>query len=226
MKEHRLRHRIARGFRENLAPGIVLWCVALGLVLVYFFVPATRAFFERIAALKTRGGYAFAAVSTAICGGLLPFLYLLGAHRIPRNECWKQGLFYILFWAYKGMEVDAFYRLQGLVFGDTGTAPVIIKKVLVDQFIYNPFWAAPSLAVIYAWKDGGFSAAALRQAFSRDLFTFTIPAVLFSTWFVWAPTVAIIYSLPVPLQVPLFNVVLCFWVLALNILARHQQTTA
>jgi len=221
--EHRLRKRIAQGFRENMLPGMVLWCVALGLVLVYFFVPATRDFFEQLSIWKMKGGYAFAAISTAIFGGLIPFLYLWLTKQIPRQDYLQQGIFYILFWAYKGIEVDAFYRLQGHIIGTTATVDVITKKVLIDQFVYNPIWAAPTLAIAYAWKDGGFTRESFRRIFSRDLFTFTIPVVLFSTWFVWTPTtVAIIYSLPVPLQVPLFNIVLCFWVLALNILARRH----
>jgi hypothetical protein len=43
------------------------------------------------------------------------------------------GLFYAVFWGVKGTEVDAFYRLQALMFGNGTDAGTIALKVLVDQ---------------------------------------------------------------------------------------------
>jgi hypothetical protein len=37
---------------------------------------------------------------------------------------------------------------------------------------------------------------------------------------VWIPAVATIYSLPSALQVPLFNLVLCFWCLLISFISR------
>jgi hypothetical protein len=42
-----------------------------------------------------------------------------------------------------------------------------------------------------------------------------------STWAVWIPAVTIIYCLPAPLQIPLFNLVLCFWVLVLSFISKR-----
>jgi len=41
--------------------------------------------------------------------------------------------------------------------------------------------------------------------------------VMVSIWAVWLPAVVIIYSFPSPLQLPLFNIVLCFWCLLLSL---------
>lgn len=212
-----------QAFRCNLRPGMVLWAFGLLLVGAYYFLPATRPVFAWIAQCKQRGGFLFSAVSTALWGGLLPFAYMAATRQIPRRQYLSHGLFYTLFWAFKGIEVDALYRLQGWMFGNTPCIQTIVKKVIVDQFVYNPLWAAPSLVILYAWKDGGFHMRALRASFHRTTFTFTTPLVLFSTWAVWVPTVAIIYSLPPLLQVPLFNVILCFWALMLHVLARHSS---
>jgi hypothetical protein len=42
------------------------------------------------------------------------------------------------------MEVDAFYRLQGVIFGNGTDFLTIFAKVVVDQFVYNPVWATVS----------------------------------------------------------------------------------
>ena len=41
-----------------------------------------------------------------------------------------------------------------------------------------------------------------------------------SAWIVWVPAVLIIYSLPANLQIPLFNLVLCFFSLVLAFVSR------
>ena len=40
-------------------------------------------------------------------------------------------------------------------------------------------------------------------------------------WTVWIPAVTIIYSLPAELQVPMFNLVLCFYTLVLAVLTSE-----
>jgi hypothetical protein len=52
--------------------------------------------------------------------------------------------FYAGFMGYRGMEVDAFYRLQGYIFGEGNDFWTIFIKVVVDQFVWNPIYAAPS----------------------------------------------------------------------------------
>ena len=38
---------------------------------------------------------------------------------------------------------------------------------------------------------------------------------LIATWFVWLPVVAVLYSLPPLLQIPVYSLALCFWALML-----------
>jgi hypothetical protein len=47
--------------------------------------------------------------------------------------------------------------------------------------------------------------------------------VLFSTWVVWIPAVSIVYSLPSALQLPIFNLVLCFWCLLLTFVTGSER---
>jgi hypothetical protein len=52
--------------------------------------------------------------------------------------------FYAGFLGYKGMETDAFYRMQAYIFGEGTDFWTIFIKVVVDQFVWNPIYAAPS----------------------------------------------------------------------------------
>jgi hypothetical protein len=64
------------GVQTLFVPGLVLQAAALGLVLAYYYLPSAHVLFEQLAAWRTAGGYWFSAASTALCGGVLPFLYL------------------------------------------------------------------------------------------------------------------------------------------------------
>jgi hypothetical protein len=201
-----LAHGMA-GMKRNALPGLALWSLALLLILANQLVPAARAAFESVAGWKVRYGF-------------VPFLFLLVTGRIRRGRGAPELAFYLLFWAYKGIEVDLLYRLQSRLFGDQGTFGIVVRKVLVDQFIYNPLWAAPTAALVFMWKEDSFSFRALRSRLGMEFLTFSVPVTLLSTWVVWLPSVAIIYCLPSPLQIPLFDVVLCFWVLVLSFISK------
>ena len=55
---------------------------------------------------------------------------------------------------------------------------------------------------------------------TRHFFLWQIPECLLSVWCVWCPACTMIYILPSPLQIPLFNIVLCFWALVLAMLTE------
>jgi hypothetical protein len=117
-------------------------------------------------------------------------------------------------------KVDAFYRLQSLIFGSGSDAWTIIGKVFVDQFIYNPPWATPSVLGAYVWKDCNFNARVWwPKVACRHFWMWQVPECLISMWMVWMPACTMIYILPGALQVPLFNIVLCFWSLILTMLS-------
>ena len=78
-------------------------------------------------------------------------------------------------------------------------------KICVDQFGYNPFFAAPFGVLTYEWKNSGFSRESLVRGFTWDHYRDKIVPTLLATWAVWIPLMAIIYSLPLVLQFPLFQ---------------------
>ncbi len=213
---------IWRGVRANLVPGLVLPVFALLIVGAYYLSAPVGHWLDAIGRLKTAWGYAFSAASTAFFGGLVPFLVLWFGRRIQRERGLLELAFYLVFWCYKGVEVDGLYRAQAWLFGADASVDVIVKKVLVDQFIYNPLWAAPTQCLFFLWKDAGFSFRRVAPELRPRAFIRRVLVVLVSTWVVWVPAVCIVYSLPSALQLILFNLVLCFWCLLLTFVA--QQT--
>ncbi len=212
---------IVAAFKQNFLPGLILQCFALAILLVYFFVPQSQAAFAWFSQRKQDYGFFYSGVSTAICGGLVPVVYLWLSGRLAKASLLSALLFYCLFWAYKGMEVDAFYRLQNDWFGSAGNLQTVATKMAVDQFGYSTFWSAPSIALIYLWRELGYSFSGARQALTREFVLIKIPTNIFSNWLVWIPAVSVVYAMPADLQIPLFNLVLCFWVLMLAVLNKR-----
>jgi len=211
--------------KANLVPGLILQAFALVLVLAYYFNPATHHALDIIAEFKNKMGWRYSIPATGIFGGLIPSLFLRLNPRTRDATPYSHVVFYILFWAYKGFEVDQFYQFQGWLFGNETTFLIISKKVFVDQFGYTGLYSVPTAAVIYYWKDSGFQFSSLKNlnwiAFQKT----NLPKALLATWVVWIPSVAIIYSLPGPLQIPLFNIVLCFYsFLYITLMSAQKQS--
>jgi len=216
------------GVRALVVPGLVLQAVALALVLVYYFVPAAQPAFARLTAWRTAGGFAFSALVSAVCGGVIPFLYLRFNPATRAANPWPMLLFFAGFWAWKGAEIDLLYRTLAALFGNGPSVATIAPKVIVDQFGFNPLYAAPVGNLCFAWKDAGFRwapvAADLRQG---RWYARSVLPVLLGVWAVWIPVVCCVYALPQALQIPLFNIVLCFWsLLFAHILASQKRAPA
>lgn len=205
-----------RSARANLAPGLVLQAFALAVVLGYYFHAPTRDALNALGDLRARMGWSFGILTTGLCGGLLPLLYLKSTSATRSLYTWPQGLGLTLFWSYKGFEIAAWYAFQAWSLG-TGTDPLTIAiKSFVDQFIYCPIWAIPTTAMFYIWCATNFSARAVIDDLrgSRWYVRRVLP-MLIANLGVWLPLVCIIYALPTPLQLPLQNIVLCFFTLML-----------
>jgi multisubunit Na+/H+ antiporter MnhG subunit len=211
--------------KANALPGFFLQCLALTVVLSYYYWPTAQIWLDQLAEWKNHWGYAYSMVSTALFGGLIPFVFLR-AH--PATRAHTPGMhlvFYVLYWAYKGLEVDALYRAQAWMFGNDTEVWTIVSKVVFDQFVYNIFWSAPFGLILFHWKEMGFSRKSIVETNWAAYLRKALPSGLISTWGIWIPTVAVIYCLPQSLQVPLFNIVLCFFVLIWASLTRRTQET-
>lgn len=221
------------GMRANLVPGILLWMVGSALVLTYFLVPAAQPVYAAVEAQQNAWGVWFAAASSALCGALLPWCFLLALGRLRSGERARQLGFLLVFWIYRGVEVFFLYGFLGWLYGEardphTGAvdAGVVLKKMATDMLLYCALWSVPTTTLAYRWwEDCGGSWRRFRETFARDLFTVRMPALVLAAWMVWTPTVCLVYSLPSGLQVPIFNVVLCFWVLLVAVVAGQRPAS-
>lgn len=214
-----------RGARATLLPGIVLQVLAALLVIAYYHHDAVRQSVDALARLHERAGVGFGIVSTGLFGGLIPVLYLRARTATRDRFDWRGGAVLVAFWAYKGVEVDLWYRFMAFAIGAANTPAIIATKTLLDQFVYCPILAVPATVLVYEWIELHFDSGALRgDVRAGGWYRRRVLPVLISNLAVWVPAVCIIYALPTPLQLPLQNLVLCFFTLLLAHVVTPRET--
>ncbi len=205
-----------RAARATAAPALVLQAVALTLVLAYYRHPPTHEAVNALAHLHDRFGHLFGIVSTGLFGGAIPFLYLRARRATHDRFTWAGGAALTAFWSYKGLEVGLWYRFLAATVGEATDVSTVTIKMLLDQFVYCPIIAVPATVLVYAWVESRFDAGpVLRDVKAGGWYWRRVMPVLISNLGVWIPAVCIIYALPTPLQLPLQNLVLCFFTLLL-----------
>ncbi len=217
-------HVAFRAARANLVPGLVLQAFAGALVAAYFWHEPTRASLDALAGFRERVGLPFALVSTALFGGLLPALVLrLTPTTSGRRHDGRQVAALTLFWAYKGWEVSFFYSLLALFVGEDRDFATIATKTFIDQCVYSPFFTVPCAWFFYSWVETRFAIAPVLQEFRRPGWFGRLVPLQVAGWGVWVPAVAIIFQLPTSLQLPLQNLVCCFYTLMVAFLTRPAE---
>ena len=216
-----------RAARANLIPGLVIQALMVSLVLLYYFYPPARSWFRTLAVAKAHWGYAFAFCSAVVAGALLPILLkclTLQRGRFTRAN-FSELLFLAIFWGCDGLIIDGFYRFQAVIFGAQADFPIVLKKVLVDQFIYNPLFAAPYTVICFEFRNRGCHWGRMADAFTMDFYRVQIIPTLCATWAVWIPVTTAIYALPSLLQVPLFALALSFWSLLITCITSRPAAS-
>ncbi|MFD2255536.1 hypothetical protein ACFSSA_02510 [Luteolibacter algae] len=214
-----------RAARANLVPGLIIQLVMLALLLGYHFYPPTRFWLDQLAALKESWGYGYSVLAAIIAGAIIPEIMRIIVFQRGKADSrnLRNLLFSLLFWSFMGFIVDAFYRSQALWFGDESNVRTVTIKVLVDQFIYNPVFAAPFTACMYDWKNSGYRRRVIPHYFSWHYYRDAVIPTLFATWGVWIPIVTILYSLPSLLQIPLFALALSLWVMIYTWMSEQRS---
>jgi hypothetical protein len=210
------------GARANIVPGICLQIFALAILGAYYLHAPSRAALERIATFRIEVGVPFDAVSTALFGAVIPFLVLKLRPSSRARYNLPQMAVITAFWAYKGVEVSYFYKFQAWLFGEGHSATTIVLKTLADQYVYCPIVAIPVTWLVYTWAEHRFDSEHIVAEVGRPKFyTRCVLPVLIANWGIWTPAVAIIYLLPTALQLPMQNIVLCFFTLLLATITRR-----
>ncbi|MFN2507691.1 MAG: hypothetical protein ABR589_02850 [Chthoniobacterales bacterium] len=220
------RHPLVLGWeavRANMLPGLVIQVLMLLVLLAYYFNPLFAEALRRIAEYKQAHGIVFVIVATILAASVLPevFLVLFFQGGRIRAENLRNLIFTAPLWAFDGILVDLMYRSLAGLLGDEATPSVVLTKICIDQFGYNVLFAAPYGVLAYQWKNSGYSFAVLRRGFTLGYYRDKIIPTLVATWAIWIPIMAIIYSLPLALQFPLFSLALTFWVLLLTYMTNR-----
>lgn len=209
--------------RANAVPGFVLQGAMLAILIGYYASTRFAGLLDQLAHYKQQHGLLFVVLAGILAGALLPELFVIFFFQKGkwRRQNWRNLLFTVPTWAIDAILVDVMYRANAAWFGSVVTAPVVFAKICVDQLGYNPFLAAPGEVLVYEWKNDGFSWASVRRGLGWDHYRDKIVPTLLATWVVWVPLMAIIYSLPYPVQFPLFSIALTFWVLLLTYMTNR-----
>lgn len=195
----------------------------LAILLAYYFHPTSAAILDALADFKERAGLKFVLIASVIVGAVLPELFVIIFFQRYRIG-WENGrnlIFNAPFWAFDGFLVNLMQRGLAEWLGDRTSFPIVAVKICVDQFGYNPFFAAPYGIWGYAWKNAGYSFTKLRGLLTWQYYCQHALPVLIATWAVWIPLMAIVYSLPLALQFPLFALALAFWVLMMTYMTNR-----
>ena len=209
--------------KANAVPALIIQAIMLALLVAFYISPTAAGALEKLAEFKREHGLTFVIVASITAGALIPelFLILFFQGGRPHRGNLRNLLFTIPVWGFDGSLVDLLYRSEAAWFGDVVTVPVVCAKICVDQFGYNPFFAAPFGVLTYEWKNRGISMRPVRDLFTWKHYRDKIIPTLVATWAVWIPLMAIIYSLPLALQFPLFGLALSFWVLLLTYMTNR-----
>jgi hypothetical protein len=209
--------------KANAVPALIIQAMMLALLIAYYFSPMVARALNQFAEFKREHGFGFVVIASIAAGALIPeiFLIIFFQHcRVSRGNL-RNLLFTIPVWGFDGSLVDILYRTEAKWFGDVVALPVIAAKICVDQFGYNPFFAAPFGVLTYEWKNTGISMRPVGELFTWHHYRDKIFPTLVATWAVWIPLMAIIYALPLALQFPLFALALSFWVLLLTYMTNR-----
>jgi hypothetical protein len=208
--------------RRFWRPFVLIQAAAVLLVVAYHLSAGVRAACDAAAAVKARGGLAFAALASAVAGGLLPELAKwLAEPTAARQPGGRSGAiaFTTAFFAVNGVVIDLFYRFEGRLFGQAGTPLVVAAKTAFDQFVFSPVWLLVIVA-LYAWRQNAYSVPRLIPVLRDRFYRRRVLPLLIPNWCFWIPLVSIIYALPSALQFLLFILVLAAWSLIMVFIAE------
>jgi hypothetical protein len=212
----------------NLPAMAALQTAMAVVVTIYYCWPPGSAILSRYAAWQHSGGVLFAAIATALAGGVLSefsIVYFQNGGRwtlaSAENMAFKWAFFFV-----SGAIVYEFYGWQAVWWGQGAAWSVLVPKVLLDQFGYTVFWSTPFNAILLRWQILGYSFRRLRAELNRNFVTERMLPLLVTNWLFWLPGVCLIYAMPTNLQSPLFIFATAIWGLLLPAVMRQEGSEA
>lgn len=208
--------RITVAVRTYAVAGLILQALLALVILGYYFLPPVHGVLETAAVWKMHYGLAYSVFSTAFFGGVVPFLV-----RRVMGEAKESLTFDIAFWVLTGIVVDLLYRSQISMFGAETTVAVVARKLAFDQLLAGPIMLTIQTAAV-EWRDRGYRVTETWRILGPRWYAQRVVPVQLTCFMIWPPAVAVIYSLKPALQIPVVNLVQCFWALIFFFMARRE----
>ncbi len=210
--------------RRYWKPFLFLQAVAFLMVLGYYTTGPVRLACDRLSTLKEHGGLVFDAIAAAIAGAILPELakaIMLGDRAITQKRLANVG-FALFAFAGAGVIADLQYRAFGWLVGTGTDWRTIGRKILMDQFVTTPSYGTTYWVLVYAIRANRYDLLkTARQLSARWYVRYVLP-LLIPAWAFWIPMVALIFSLPGPLQFCLYCFALAAWSLLMVFVATRE----
>merc|ERR1712224_128659 len=128
-------------------------------------------------------------------------------------------------WGQFGASEIVLYLLQAALFGEKASTLVVVKKTIFDQFLAVPLVYTPNGYIWLNIPQYKYSISALVDSISNwQKFAITICGQQVATMIVWIPAKAIVYSLPLSLQIACFNILVMFFSMLIH--ALHGKAAA
>jgi hypothetical protein len=214
-----------RAGRSSLRPMLVLEAAMAAMVAIYYFWPAGSTLLTTYATWQRSGGLLAAALATGLAGGVLSeisLVYFQDRGRWSARHFEHMAFKFALF-CFNGAVVAKFYLLQAFWFGDSVSWGVLLRKIVVDQFLFTPFWSTPFSTIALRWHALRYSGSKLRRDLDSAFVTRRLLPVLVTNWMFWIPGVVFIYSMPTLLQTPLFIFAMAVWGILLPAVTRQER---
>ena len=199
--------------RANAIPGLVLQAAALIAVVAYYRSPSFHLVLEQVSDWQIRYGVGFSVAMRMVTNGLIPSLFCAWVPGLRLRRPWLSLVFLVIWWGFMGALTHWFYATQAWLWGAQASVSTVLFKTATDMLVYSPFLASPINAVAHLWQDQNFSWHATRLQLGPGWYRRVVLPNQVPGWAFWAPSVMILYSLPVPLQMPMAAMLGCFWAL-------------
>lgn len=216
--------RAGEAARANLVPGLILQVFLAAFLVLYLTHGGTRELLGGVARAKEQSGYVFAFLSYVFAGSVLPEIlrvFVFQKARLQRENLHRIATSAPL-WGVVGVLVDGLYRLQGVLFGTGNDWATLLKKLLLDQFVFSPFLCNSLIIAYFLALEHRFQPAVLGLIFNRSFYLERLFPVQVAAWCIWIPGVLLVYFMPSLLQLPVAVLIQAFWVLVYTTISARK----
>ena len=199
--------------RANLVPMLVLWALAAALLVFYYRVPGGAALLEPLLDWQTRGGWLAAFMNRVVLLGVLPGVFLLSVRSIRPPRPFLTVLAYAAWGGAWGVFDNVLFAFLAKCFGHGTDLGTLLVKTLVGQLIGTILVGLVPSVLFFRWVAADFSIVRMRAEWPQRFFRDACLSLLLANWIVWIPVYVCTYAFPLALQVQLFGLAGCFWML-------------